>query len=179
MILVILVIADVALTRITGLSFGNSKVFLLNDEKDRIESNRIISDWKKWWHENTSKTKVDWLIEALDSGSFENAKSAALLLGRLNDQSAVPPLINLIKNGNSELTFYAVESLALLSSMTAVPYLVVLYLANDNLEYRKKGIKYLKRLTGNEFDYDASATIRSRNKVIEKWNNWLRTKNNK
>ena len=119
------------------------------------------------------------MIEALNTERFENAKSAALLLGRLNNQSAVPPLMNLIKNGNSELTFYAVESLALLNSKTAVPYLVELYLTHDNLGYRKKGIKYLQKLTGNEFNYDASATISSRNKAIKKWNDWLKTKNYK
>lgn len=159
-----------ALVEITNERFGSPKDFAVETSPNVTGREETIAQWKAWWQSNKNRSRVEWLIEDLDSSDRQKKNYAATQLGKLGDKSAIPPLRKLLEEDGHN--FYATKSLAELGDSAAIPYLVELYLRHDMYEYRKEGIEMLRHLTGKTFGFDPNGSEEARLASIKNWEAW-------
>jgi hypothetical protein len=132
--------------------------------------------YSNWWQQNREKSRTQWLIEDVLSPDFITKKTAIIQLGSEQDLAAIPILRKSLED--SAVQFYSAGSLASLGDRASIPYLVNTYLTHQNEGFRRKGICFLLKFTGQRFQFDPSGTESARESSIQKWNEWLRSNNN-
>lgn len=157
-----------ALNSITNKNFGSYKDYLFNEN---MREN--ISKWNDWWRSNKNKSQKEWLIIDLNSNDIGTKKRAIIKIGNLYKTKAIPDLRKTLSD--SSVFNIAVQTLAKISDPYVITYLVNDFLTSDYLVTRQDGIKYLKIMTGQTFEYDPKANEKERAKSIVKWKKWLET----
>ncbi|MBI4834037.1 MAG: HEAT repeat domain-containing protein [Planctomycetes bacterium] len=113
---------------------------------------------------------VPLLLDALRQPEIRN--SAARVLGRLNDRSAVLPLAEYLKKGeDSDFVFTVAESLVKLKDRRGIPVLIE-NLKSDNSARRALSFDALSKSTGQTFNYKPYLSEEERIMAVQKWEEW-------
>lgn len=116
---------------------------------------------------------VPTLINASKHESREIRMRSIYSLGQIGSQNALPVMTHaLLKDSDKEVRATALRVVSEnFIDQIAVP-LMILALADEDLQIRKEAIKNLRTRTSLKFDFVAEAEKKERTKAIERWKNW-------
>jgi len=164
-------LALLALHEITHVPVGDYECLYRDSLAHHQQRARLTAKWKKWWQENGGKSRTEWLIDRVHTGGFAEKTSAIRELS-VEDDSAVPPLRELLRSCDRRIQPHVIYSLASLGDKTMIPLLIDLFLASADDGIRYEGVTLLRSLTGEAFGYKHEAPIEARQKAVEAWRAW-------
>jgi len=156
-----------ALDEITNQRFGMHEV--TPNPPDTVERAAAAEKYQKWWDENKTKSRTDWLVADIGLND-ERGRAAIYELGYSGDRAAIPALKSLL--GNRYQRPLAAVALAWIGDESAVPVLVDYYMASDSEPLRETGICEAYTLTGQTMDFNPKASPKERQRSINRWHRW-------
>ena len=132
----------------------NLSIILLNDYKsDNIKyldhENSIIGEAKRSYVRSKPTAIIPLLVRALTGSDAAQRRAAAVLLGAIEDPSAIPALIERIGDSNAQVIIAAIEALGKLKAGTAVARLMKClddYSGEESIRIREKIIRVFTEL---------------------------------
>ncbi len=119
------------------------------------------------------KAEIEQLVSDLQRQKTKHRRRAERRLEKIG-APAVPFLLPLVTRGGdlTRITALRLISVHAKHPDPEVTEVCIKALTDDNYFVRDYGVKTLRRLTGQDFEYDAKAAARSRGRAASKWQEW-------
>ena len=157
-----------ALVGITNEAFGDFDTFLAPEHGDKRQE--AVRQWREWWRWASGKPTSEWFMEDLVHGDRSAKIRAISKLERIGGPGEIDALRQALHD--PDVAMQAAHSLALLGDISAMPFLIELYLDDESESIREEGIQLARRLSRQDFGFRADGSESDREIAIRKWAEW-------
>lgn len=170
------VVAWEMLKRITNREFGSFEIYFDKQNKFIKQREEVDTKWENWWKENKNRTRMEWLIKDLHTGSSEVVVVQAIMLIARNDQNSFSnkKIYKELKNmlADKRYNAFAAYALVKLNDLCSIEHLIKINLYNKEYLPRSIGFMQLNKIANQTFDYDPNQSVDHNKNSIQKWKNW-------